>query len=148
MEKYFEAKRILFSDGNGNGIESAVVNTDDPYGRRLAAEIKMPVLRFGFSEQAEIRAASYKSHFDGTDLECETPEGRIRFHLHLVGRPNVYNVMAATGASLALGLDPEAIRAGIESLKGVPGRMELVDVGQEFSVIVDYAHSGLTAEYP
>jgi UDP-N-acetylmuramoyl-L-alanyl-D-glutamate--2,6-diaminopimelate ligase len=141
METYFKAKRILFSDANGNGIESAVVNTDDPYGQRLAAEINMPVLRFGFNEQAEIRAVSYKSHFDGTDLECETPAGRLRFHLHLVGRPNVYNVMAATGASLAMGLNPETIRAGIESLEGVPGRMELVDAGQEFRVIVDYAHS-------
>ncbi len=101
----------------------------------------MPVLRFGFNEPAEIRALAYKSHADGTDLECETPAGRIQFRLHLVGRPNVYNVMAAMGASLCLGLDPEAIRAGVESLRGVPGRMELVDAGQDFSVIVDYAHS-------
>ncbi len=141
MERYFNAKRILFSAGNGNGIESAVINTDDPYGKRLAAEVQMPVLRFGFGEQADIRAISYTSHFGGTDLDCETPAGKIRFRLHLVGRPNVYNVMAAIGAALGLGLDPETIRAGIEHLKGVPGRMELVDAGQDFSLIVDYAHS-------
>ena len=139
METYFKAKRILFSADNG--LESAVINTDDPYGKRLASEVQMPVLRFGFNEAAEIRALAYKSNSDGTDMECETPAGRIQFRLHLVGRPNVYNVMAATGASLCLGLDPEAIRAGVESLRGVPGRMELVDAGQDFSVIVDYAHS-------
>ena len=139
METYFNAKRILFSADNG--LESAVINTDDPYGERLASEVQMPVLRFGFKKPAEIRALAYKSNADGTDMECETPAGRIRFRLHLVGRPNVYNVMAATGASLCLGLNPEAILAGVESLRGVPGRMELVDAGQDFSVIVDYAHS-------
>ena len=141
METYFKAKRILFSDGNGNGIESAVINMDDPYGRRLANEASMQVLRFGFTEPAEIRAISYKSHFEGTDLECDTPAGRMHLRLNLAGKPNVYNAMAATGAALSLGLDPETIRAGIESLRGVPGRMELVDAGQDFRVIVDYAHS-------
>jgi UDP-N-acetylmuramoyl-L-alanyl-D-glutamate--2,6-diaminopimelate ligase len=141
METYFKAKRILFSTDNGNGIESAVINTDDAYGKRLAREVQMPVLRFGFNKPAEIRAIAYKSYADGTDLECETPAGRIQFRLHLVGRPNVYNVMAAMGASLCLGLDPEAIHMGVQSLRGVPGRMELVDEGQDFSVIVDYAHS-------
>ena len=141
METYFKAKRILFSTDNANAIASAVINTDDAYGQRLASEVQMPVLRFGFNEPAEIRALAYKSYADGTDLECETPVGRIQFRLHLIGRPNVYNVMAAMGASFCLGLDPEAIRAGIESLRGVPGRMELVDAGQDFSVIVDYAHS-------
>jgi UDP-N-acetylmuramoyl-L-alanyl-D-glutamate--2,6-diaminopimelate ligase len=139
METYFKAKRILFSVDNG--LASAVINTDDAYGKRLASDVQMPVLRFGFNEAAEIRAIAYKSYADGTDLECETPAGRIQFRLHLVGRPNVYNVMAAMGASFCLGLDPEAIRVGVQGLRGVPGRMELVDAGQDFSVIVDYAHS-------
>lgn len=141
MEKYFKAKRMLFSAENGNGIQSAVINTDDPYGKRLADEIPMPAVRFGFNERADIQAISYKSRFNGTILDCKTPAGKVRFNLHLVGQPNVYNVMAATGAALSLGLDLETIRAGIESLRGVPGRMELVDAGQDFSIIVDYAHS-------
>jgi UDP-N-acetylmuramoyl-L-alanyl-D-glutamate--2,6-diaminopimelate ligase len=141
MEAYYQAKRILFSGDNRNKIESAVINTDDPYGNRLAKEISMPILRFGFNEPSEIRAIAYKSHVAGTDMECDTPAGRFRFRLHLVGRPNVYNVMAATGAALGLGLDPESICQGIENLRGVPGRMELIRAGQNFSVIVDYAHS-------
>lgn len=141
MEKYFKAKRILFSTENGNGIESAVINTDDPYGKRLADEVSMPVLSFGFNDQAKIQAISYTSRFNGTSLDCKTPAGNVRFNLHLVGQPNVYNVMAATGAALGLGLDLETIRTGIESLEGVPGRMELVNAGQDFSIIVDYAHS-------
>ena len=141
METYFKAKSILFSTDNGNEIETAVINTDDLYGMRLAGAVSMPVVRFGFNEPADIRAIAYKTHVDGTDLECETPAGKIRLHLHLVGRPNVYNAMAAMGASLGLGFDLETIRAGLESLIGVPGRMETVNAGQDFSVIVDYAHS-------
>ncbi|HTY60697.1 MAG TPA: UDP-N-acetylmuramoyl-L-alanyl-D-glutamate--2,6-diaminopimelate ligase [Acidobacteriota bacterium] len=141
MESYFKAKHILFSEGNGNGIESAVINSDDPFGKRLAKDVKIPLMRFGFNEPAEIRAIAFNSRFDGMDLECATPVGKMHLRLHLIGRPNVYNVMAATGASLGLGLDLNTIRAGVEGLKGVPGRMELVNAGQDFSVIVDYAHS-------
>lgn len=141
MEAYYRAKRILFFPGNGNRLETAVINTDDAYGRRLAGEISMPVIRFGFHEPADIRAIGFASRFDGTDLECDTPAGKMHFRLRLVGRPNVYNVMGAAGAALALGLGPDSIRAGVESLEGVPGRMELVEAGQDFSVLVDYAHS-------
>jgi UDP-N-acetylmuramoyl-L-alanyl-D-glutamate--2,6-diaminopimelate ligase len=141
MESYYQAKRLFFCPENGNGIEAAVVNTDDAYGERLAAELRIPVLRFGFGKSADIRACTWLTHAEGTDLECQTPAGSVRFQMNLVGRPNIYNTLAATGAALSLGMSLEKIRAGIESLKGVPGRMELVDAGQAFTVIVDYAHS-------
>jgi UDP-N-acetylmuramoyl-L-alanyl-D-glutamate--2,6-diaminopimelate ligase len=141
MESYFQAKKLLFSVENGNRVEFAVINTDDAFGRRLSTEIRCTTLRFGFSNDTEIRVIEYQSRTDGSDLLLDTPAGKIRFRLHLIGRPNAYNVMAATGAAISLGIDLEKIRTGIEALEGVPGRMERVDAGQDFTVIVDYAHS-------
>ena len=141
MESYYQAKQLLFAEENGNGIESAVVNTDDAYGKRLASEIHLPTVRFGFNENPDIRVLHYQSDAEGTDLSLATPAGKIRFRTHLIGRPNAYNIMAATGAALSLGFGAEEIRSGVENLDGVPGRMELIKAGQDFTVIVDYAHS-------
>jgi len=141
MESYFLAKKLLFSEINRNRIESAVINIDDPYGRRLASETGIAVLSFGFGQDAQIRVREHQSRVDGTDLILQTPSGEIRYRLRLIGRPNIYNVMAATGAALSLGIDPDKIRQGVEGLEEVPGRVERVDAGQDFTVVVDYAHS-------
>jgi UDP-N-acetylmuramoyl-L-alanyl-D-glutamate--2,6-diaminopimelate ligase len=141
MEAYFQAKRLLFFEENGNHLESAVINTDDVYGRRLAEEMSIPLLRFGFDRASDIHVVKHETLTSGTDLTIGTPAGEIRFTSPLIGRPNVYNIMAATGTALSLGIEPEAIRAGIENLAGVPGRLEKVDEGQNFLVLVDYAHS-------
>jgi len=141
MESYFQAKQLLFAAENGNRVESAVINTDDPYGRRIAGTAGCTVVRFGFNQDAEIHVLEHHSRVDGTDLRLQTPAGELRYRLRLIGRPNIYNVMAATGAALSLGMHSEEIRKGIEDLEGVPGRVERVDAGQDFTVIVDYAHS-------
>jgi len=141
MEAYFQAKRLLFSEAGENRIEAAGINTDDAYGRRLAGEIGMPKIQFGFQQPADIYVLEYKSEREGTDLALASPAGILRFHTRLIGRPNAYNIMAATGAALWLGVGADAIRKGVESLKGVPGRMERVEAGQDFLLIVDYAHS-------
>ncbi len=114
MESYFEAKRRLFL------VEPrpiAVVNVGDEYGRRLAQELP----------DAITFSAADASALDGIDLK-------------LRGRFNVENALAALSAARALGIDDEAIRRGLESVRGVPGRFESVDAGQPFHVIVDYAH--------
>jgi UDP-N-acetylmuramyl-tripeptide synthetase len=141
MESYFQAKKRLFAAENGNRVEIAVINTDDPYGRRLKDEIGCPVLCIGFGTQAEIRVLEHGSRADGTVLKLSTPAGEIRVESRLIGQPNIYNIMAATGAALAQGIGPDQIRQGVESLRGVPGRLELVEAGQDFTVVVDYAHS-------
>ncbi len=141
MESYFQAKKLLFSPENGNGIESAVINIDDSYGERLARQFHGSVARFGFSREADIRVVEFRSRSDGSELLLATPAGEMAFRLQLIGRPNAYNIMAAAGAALCLGLGPDEIRQGVEALKGVPGRLELVQAGQSFSTIVDYAHS-------
>jgi UDP-N-acetylmuramoyl-L-alanyl-D-glutamate--2,6-diaminopimelate ligase len=141
MESYFQAKQLLFTAENGNRVETAVINADDAYGSRLTTIAGCAVLRFGFNRGADIRVLDYQSQVDGTDVTLQTPAGEFRFQMQLIGRPNLYNAMAATGAALALGISPEAIRKGIEALEGVPGRVERVRAGQNFTVIVDYAHS-------
>ena len=146
MEAYFQAKKMLFTPENGNGIEVAIINADDPYGRRLSDEIHIPVITFGFHPFANIRVTDWRSRLDGTDLVLGTPEGEISFNSRLIGRTNVYNIMAATGAALGMGLTGEQVRAGVEALTGVPGRMERIDGGQDFLVIVDYAHTPASLE--
>jgi UDP-N-acetylmuramoyl-L-alanyl-D-glutamate--2,6-diaminopimelate ligase len=141
MESYFQAKGLLFSRENDNRIESAVINIDDSYGERLAKQVPCPVVRFGFNSTADIRVIEFHSHADRSELILATPAGKAEFHLHLIGRPNAFNIMAATGAALSLGLNMDKIRKGVEALKGVPGRLEIVNAGQDFAVIVDYAHS-------
>jgi UDP-N-acetylmuramoyl-L-alanyl-D-glutamate--2,6-diaminopimelate ligase len=141
MEDYFDAKMLLFSPENGNNTESAVINIDDPYGRRLQDCFQGKVMRFGFDREAEIHVLDCHTRADGTDLRLATPEGKAVIQAGLIGRHNVYNIMAATGAALCLNIDLDRIREGIESLKVVPGRSERVDAGQDFTVIVDYAHT-------
>ncbi len=141
MESYYRAKRMLFTDEGRNAIEKAVINTDDPYGRRLMSEAAGPVLSYGFDPAADIRATASCERADGTDMAVQTPGGTMTMATKLLGRPNVYNVLAAIGASVAAGMDLESIRLGIEGVEGVPGRMERITAGQPFQVIVDYAHT-------
>jgi len=141
MESYYQAKRLLFVPEGGNQIDWAVINTDDPYGWRLASEISCPLISYGFDAGADIHVCSHENRVEGIDLRIDTPQGDLEVQSHLVGRPNIYNIMASSGAALCLGIELDFVRKGIEALEGVPGRMELVDVGQPFSVIVDYAHT-------
>ncbi len=141
METYYQAKRLLFVPEGGNDVRTAIVNTDDAYGRRLARETACAVLRFGESESADIRLMEARYETSGSTLRLRTPRGEVQLQTRLVGRPNGYNILAAAGASLAMGIDLAAIRDGIERLDGIPGRMEKVEAGQRFTVIVDYAHT-------
>ncbi|MEX1357992.1 MAG: UDP-N-acetylmuramoyl-L-alanyl-D-glutamate--2,6-diaminopimelate ligase [Gaiellaceae bacterium] len=118
MERYFAAKRRLF-----DGVP-AVVNVDDPWGRRLLDELGGEGLTFGFSEDAEVG-----------------PGALAGVELRLRGRFNVLNALGAAAAAQVLGIDPDAVRAGIEAVEGVPGRFEEVSEGQPFTVLVDYAHT-------
>ncbi len=141
MESYFRAKSLLFSAAGANGVEAAVLNADDPSSHRLEALLPFPPLRYGFSGSNEIHILESQARIDGTDIRLATPAGELSVRTKLPGRPNIYNMMAATGAALTLGLGVEAIVRALETVRGVPGRMELVEAGQGFAVIVDYAHT-------
>ena len=141
MESYYQAKRLLFSPEGCNAVGTSIINIDDAYGRRLAAEVQGAVLRYGFDPSAEVRVLDSRIRMEGMDLRLATPWGELEIKSPLIGTPNLYNIMAAAAAALCLEIPLRGVRLGIESLRGVPGRLEPVRHGQPYTVIVDYAHS-------
>jgi UDP-N-acetylmuramoyl-L-alanyl-D-glutamate--2,6-diaminopimelate ligase len=135
MEDYFLAKRRLFE-----GAGPVVVNVDDDYGRRLAAELDDAVT-FAVEREADYRAKDVRFDLTGARFTCETPEGAIPMESPLPGLFNVQNVLAAVASVRALGVSLEGIPDALASFGRVPGRFEPVDEGQDFGVLVDYAHT-------
>ena len=134
MPAYFEAKRRLFSDP---GL--AVVNVDDVYGQRLAADFE-PVT-FAIENAADYRARDIEFDLMGSRFTCETPAGPLELESPLPGLFNVENVLAAVAATRSLGVSAATIAEALPAFGRVPGRFEPVDEGQEFGVLVDYAHT-------
>jgi UDP-N-acetylmuramoyl-L-alanyl-D-glutamate--2,6-diaminopimelate ligase len=134
MEDYFLAKRRLFDEPG-----PAVVNLDDEHGRRLAAE--RDAIGFAVEREADYRARDVAFDVMGSRFTCETPDGTVELASPLPGLFNVQNVLAAVAAARTLGVDLSAIQAALLSFDRVPGRFETVDEGQDFGVLVDYAHT-------
>jgi len=133
MEDYFQAKRLLFVAGP----RQAIVNIDDPYGRRLAAELP-GALTIGLdSEDAALRAEVVEADAAGTTFTA----GGLRLRVGLPGRFNVLNALGAVAAARALGIADDDIAARLPGARLAPGRFEPVDEGQPFGVLVDYAHT-------
>ncbi|MCX6574003.1 MAG: UDP-N-acetylmuramoyl-L-alanyl-D-glutamate--2,6-diaminopimelate ligase [Candidatus Aminicenantes bacterium] len=139
MEAYFEAKRKLFFLDHKKS--AAVVNWDDPWGQKLVAELPMATVTFGLEPAAIVRALKYIPSENGIDVQVTYPGGTMRIQSALVGRHNLYNLLAAVGAALALSVPPADIVKGIAALKGVPGRFERVPNRRGLLVVVDYAHT-------
>ncbi len=149
MEDYFQAKRRLFVGASTSEASSAplsvgpavsVINVGDPYGRRLASEIE-GVRTFAVDAPADYSATDLRCGFDGCRLTLSTPEGRRELALPMPGRFNVANALGALAAVHALGGELDRLIAALERGVRVPGRFEPVDEGQEFAVLVDYAHT-------
>ena len=140
MDAYFAAKRLLFDtllrkDGH------AIVNLDDDRADQVLQACKGRAWTFSVSRSADLQVEESTLSLDGTRMQVRTPLGRLEVRSPLIGRFNVQNLLAALGAGLALGIPEEALLRGLGSLKGVPGRLERVMAGQDFTVIVDYAHT-------
>jgi UDP-N-acetylmuramoyl-L-alanyl-D-glutamate--2,6-diaminopimelate ligase len=140
LEEYFAAKRRLFEGTGAAAPGAAVINRDDEHGKQLAG-LAARTLTYGLDQGADITTHKPSLSFSGIECTVETPLGKIEIRSKLVGRPNVYNILAAIGAGVALHLSPEVISEGIAQLTAVPGRFERIDLGQPFLVIVDYAHT-------
>jgi UDP-N-acetylmuramoyl-L-alanyl-D-glutamate--2,6-diaminopimelate ligase len=140
FEDYFAAKRRLFADTGAGAPEVAVLNADDEFGKRLVRLAKNTVT-YGLESDAHITTKKFQLTFDGLTFAAHTPSGKVQVVSRLVGRINVYNLLAAIGAAQALGLSNEVIETGIRNLESVSGRFQRVDLGQPFLVIVDYAHT-------
>jgi len=135
MESYYRAKRRLFTEYE---YELAIVNADDPYGRRLLKELKnRPVLSYG--KEGEVKIEEVETGPGGTRVVLSFRGKRYAFELPLTGEFQAYNAAAAAGVALALGIDEEAVKEGLARVR-VPGRMEVV-LREPFLVVVDYAHT-------
>jgi UDP-N-acetylmuramoyl-L-alanyl-D-glutamate--2,6-diaminopimelate ligase len=134
MESYFAAKAVLFEPAVA---ERGAINIDDPAGVTLAASRAIPVITFAMDGPADVRGTDVVADRTGLSFRVDGTEYRSA----LRGRFNVSNCLAAIAASRAIGLEEQAVVEGVASLSGVPGRVEPVDAGQDFLVMVDYAHT-------
>jgi len=143
MEQYFKAKRQLFEGCGAEPPRVAVLNADDAHGQRLQAICKAGgtrVATYGM-EKAEFRAENVVVTLQNTRFRMVTPQGAIEIVSLLIGKVNVYNILAAAAAADARGCSAKQIADGVAALEYVPGRFQRVDCGQPFSVVVDYAHT-------
>lgn len=145
MENYFDAKKKLFDGRLGEKPKSNVINIDDQWGQKLAAELKAAGQRtvtFSIESPADLTPANIEvSLLRGTSFELRTPFGNRSVNSPLVGKPHVYNILAATATALELGYDLDKIVEGISTCVGAPGRFERVPHDGDFAIVVDYAHS-------
>ena len=159
FEAYRAAKLRLFRalgggpDGDDNPAKTvagrpwpkvAVVNRDDPaaaWFEAAAHEAGATVVTYGADAAATVRATAVEEDARRLRVAYAAPSGNARLELRLAGRFNAHNALAVVALGEGLGLDPAAVRTGLESVEGVPGRMERIDAGQPFAVVVDYAHS-------
>ena len=139
MEKYFEAKSLLFSRLPAEAW--AGINIDDGWGRKLVAMTCARVLTYGIDGQADVRAVIHEFGRKGARFDVMFPGGKVGIVTPFTGKHNVYNILAAFAAGLGEGIPAGTIRRGIEVLVNVPGRLERVDCGQDFDVFIDYAHT-------
>ena len=165
MESYYEAKRKLFSEVLAESSKTkkyAVINEDDPYGKKLIEDLKtkfaikfinnVGIIAYGLSSASDVSARNINYFRDGLKFDAVIREGATRdgdekviknIHSSLIGSYNLYNILASIAVSYALSVPDEFIISGIESLKNVPGRVEKVDTGVPASplVCIDYAHT-------
>lgn len=145
METYLRAKGMLFAQlGNtytDDKRKIAILNSDDPASKEFEKMTAAQVLTYGIEQKSDIMAKDIKITGKGTTFTLITPGEERTVSLKLVGKFSVYNVLAAISATLMSGIPIDAIVKTMENVKGVPGRFETVDAGQNFTVIVDYAHT-------
>jgi UDP-N-acetylmuramoyl-L-alanyl-D-glutamate--2,6-diaminopimelate ligase len=139
MEDYFEAKKKLFFLNAKK--RTAVVNLDDPWGKRLISELPLKTVSFGLEPAAIVRALECKLSDKGIKAEVNYPGGQIKICSALMGKHNLYNILAAFAAGLTLNVPAPTVKEGITALKGIPGRLEKIENGLGFQVFVDYAHT-------
>lgn len=146
FENYLGAKTAFFESlGDGvsrkGQVRTALVNLDDPHAGHIISRTRADVLTYGVMASADIKAEDVRLLPRGARFTARTPKGKTQVCLNLAGMFNVHNALAAIGCGLAAGVGLDEIKAGVESVQGVPGRFETIDEGQPFAVIVDFAHT-------
>ena len=141
MERYFETKKSFMVNGQ---CKSIAVNVDADEASQIIRDAKIPVLTYGISANADLYARNIEVREDGSTLDMclqDKPDGIFGMHLTLTGTFNLYNALAAASCAMILGIDDEYIQKGLENITSVPGRLEMLQTGTPYKVILDYSHS-------
>jgi UDP-N-acetylmuramoyl-L-alanyl-D-glutamate--2,6-diaminopimelate ligase len=143
MDEYFEAKLRLFTGlaGGQKAGKRAIVNLDDPRGGAILAACPVPAWGYAIKNQADIKAERVRLSLAGTTFTAATPSGSFAVESRLVGEHNVYNLLGAIGVALHSGATSDQVCEAAAQITNVPGRFERVSSGQDFTVVVDYAHT-------
>ena len=138
-EQYFMSKAQLFTALKTEA--AAVINIDDIYGRKLCSMIKAKIVTYGIKQKADVTASAIQLNIAGSCFTLAYGDHKIEIQSQLIGTYNIYNILAASSACLTQGVDLKIVKRGIERLTSIPGRLEYVDRGQDFSIFIDYAHT-------
>jgi UDP-N-acetylmuramoyl-L-alanyl-D-glutamate--2,6-diaminopimelate ligase len=147
LENYFQAKKRFFAEiipaGKKNYAYRMIINGDDPWGQRIVGEAgsKLPYRTFGIENKCDMTADGYTFSLEGTRAEINAGGNRFAIFSPLIGKFNLYNILASVTAASLLGIPESFICTGVENLKNVPGRLEKVSAPGEPVVFVDYAHT-------
>ncbi len=141
MENYFATKTKLFDGSLDSSQATAIINLDDPYGQRLTSIFAAKQITYGFSEACEVQTVDFKLSLQGIKASIKTPSGMLHLNSRLVGKPHIYNIMAAVATAVSLEIDLSTIKQAIEFLPSVNGRFDRVECDKDFAVVVDYAHT-------
>lgn len=144
MEAYFAAKSRLFEEhilAGGKPDAFAVINGDDPHGRKIAGRCQVPKLIYGFGTRADVRGTDLNFDSQGLTMKIATPDGAISVRSRLCGRFNAQNILAATAVAWRWGIPLDVVGRAVESVTCVPGRFEAVANDREIMALVDYAHT-------
>ena len=143
MENYREAKALLFTKymAGSKPNKTAVFNMDDPSSAIIRPRVKTKVLTYGKGHDNDVYPVSFHVGAKSMALDLVTPVGPMQLTLHITGEFNVYNVMGTICAAIAEGLTRDELITGLDDFGGVPGRFQLIEAGQPFTVVVDYAHT-------
>jgi len=140
FDDYFAAKRALFSGTGAGAPDVAVINADDSYALQLDG-LAPRTLTYGLKGNPDLTTKKFALNINGLEFTAQTPAGKIEVSSPLVGRINVYNILASIGAGIGLEIPVAEIEKGIANLENVPGRFQRIDEGQPFLVVVDFAHT-------
>jgi UDP-N-acetylmuramoyl-L-alanyl-D-glutamate--2,6-diaminopimelate ligase len=141
MEDYADAKASMFRGLDEDAV--AAVNAEDGWTPTMVRGCRAPVVTYGLDAPSapQVTARDVRMDADGTQFTLVTPWGDAPVRSAMIGRYNLMNLLAAAAATAGMGVDPETVAAGLSSVRGVRGRLEAVEAGQPFTIVVDYAHS-------
>ena len=141
MESYKAAKQKLFAMIPPQEGNLVVVNADDDYAQDFIRAAKAPAITYAINHESDVKALNVKSSLKGSSFTVGYQDRTFNVKMNLIGLFSVYNALAAIAVALAEGISPDIIQKALQKVEGVPGRFEQVDAGQDFTVVVDYAHT-------